>query len=198
MKKTIALLLALCLALALAACGAGKTVAREAEAGSREDAAFRIVGTWAAPVDLSRGLADEPETAALLGDKPILTDVFLLFHEDGSVSADVDIRSAASALKAALLPAMAARIEEEYGISAEEWEEQLGVTLEELVDASIASAFDEESLKQSFADTLHGRWTVEGGRGVIRSENAESSFEIRDGRLVFDVPGQGELVFTRR
>ena len=157
MKKILALILALCMIFALAACGSEK--------------GFNVVGTWSAPVDLVKTMAEaEPETAAMFGEDPINIEMLLIFAEDGTVKADVSLDEAIPALKAAMIPYMTKMIEEEYGMTLEDFESAMGMTLDELVDQQL----DPESMKESFDnEDLNGTYVVEGDKVIVKIGSAE-------------------------
>ena len=157
--------------------------------------AFSVVGTWAAPIDLVKVMTTaSPETAAMFGEDPIFMEMLLSFAEDGTVKADVNLDEAIPAIKAAMVPYMTQMIEEQYGMSLEDFETAMGMSLDELLDQQL----NPEAMKESFNnEDMNGTYAVDGDKVIINDE-PDNALTIRDDSLVLDAPEMGEIVFTRK
>ena len=157
--------------------------------------AFSVVGTWAAPIDLVKVMTTaSPETAAMFGEDPIFMEMLLSFAEDGTVKADVNLDEAIPAIKAAMVPYMTQMIEEQYGMSLEDFETAMGMSLDELLDQQL----NPEAMKEAFNnEDMNGTYAVDGDKVIINDE-PDNTLTIRDDSLVLDAPEMGEIVFTRK
>ncbi len=157
--------------------------------------AFDVVGTWSAPIDLIKIMAaTSPEAAEMFGEGPINMEMLLIFAEDGTVTGDANLDEAIPALKAAMVPYMTQMIEEQFGMTLEDFEAAAGMTLDELLDQQL----DPDAIKESFADKdMNGTYVVDGDKVIINGKD-ENALTIKDGTLVIDSPEMGEMIFTRK
>lgn len=137
MKKLFALLLALCMVAALAACGSGNSVA----------------GTWTGTVDAARYIAsDSPELKDYLKSAPVA--ITLELTTDGKYTINTDGTTMIPEFKQALRSYFENYCEEN-GVTVEQLEDALEMTLDELIDGT----FDEMDLSE-LTESVSGIYTA--------------------------------------
>ena len=145
MKKLFALLLALCMAVSLAACGG---------------AGNKVAGTWTGTVDATEYLLKEtPELDGYLKNAPV--SITLELTADGNYTMNTDATTIIPAFKEAMRSYFVAYCEEQ-GVTVEQLEEAMKMTLDELID----STFDDMDTGD-LTETVTGAYSVSEGKIVF-------------------------------
>lgn len=151
-----------------------------------------FLGTWGGTVDMTELLTeDDPEMAEYLQDLKMGITVEL--KADGSYTVSVDARAMISGLKAGMR-AYLADMAEESGMTLEQLEEALGMSVDEFLDTIV----DEMNTDDLLA-TEEGSYTVKNGRVVFDGEENTLMGGVWSGStMIFTLEDFGDIVLTRR
>lgn len=179
MKRITALFLILILTLSLTACG-----------GKLED---KVVGTWESEIDFSDAMAASFAEVGLdesqLPSEKIIATATITLNKDKtcSVAMEIDTKSFEAymqSLSGAIVD-MVYQMGEEQGVDAETLEDQLGMSVEEYVDAMM-SEMDAEEMLADANTTEEGTWMIEEEKIVVTTNGKDNILEYKGGKLLLD------------
>ncbi len=176
MKKLFTLILALCLILALTACGGAKAA---------------LAGTWTGTVDAARYiLEDNPEMKDYLKAAPVA--ITLELTADGKYTLTSDGTTMLPDFKQALRSYLEATCEEQ-GITVEQLEDAVKMTLDEYID----SYFEDVDMSD-LNETVSGLYTATDGKITFDPGNPNQVDGTWSGDSMSFTIDIGEVTLTRK